>query len=177
MKYFHLIIHIDFLGPKIGFEYKGASNFQSIVGAVYSAIITAITIALAGVNWSDFYYRDNPLFALTSQRVVESSTIYLKDFPIVFSLNGMNGNTQYDYINNYMDSEINFGTMKRNGQLDLAKSKIKLEKCDTFKRFKLPEKLKPELKLFQDSRTLYCGNFTTRLIYLFVLLNAIKLDL
>lgn len=160
MKYFNSLINIDFLGPKIGFEYKGSSNFQSVIGAFYSSIIIIITIVLAGVNWSDFYYRDNPLFASTSQQMVDASTIYLKEFPIVITFNGLDGNTQYEYLEKYFDCEINFGTMMTNGQLDLIRSNFKLERCDLFSQFTFPDNLKPELKIFQETRILYCANFT-----------------
>ena len=86
----------DILGHDFTLEFEGSQKFQSSKGAIASLLIFVFVCSLCYLFGKEIFERKLPTVRF-SQEIQNSSEIYLRDFPIMFKIQGMNGLEIIDY--------------------------------------------------------------------------------
>lgn len=159
VKALSFIRKIDFLGQRIGFEYKGLSIYRSYAGGVYSFLIISITIFIGIIFGKDSLLRESPFVSL-SESFSLSSDIYLRDFPIIVGFGYSNGTSMRNFSQYYNLDLIKFQLSDKGipSQVYIKDGLIDCDEIkDTFQRNKeLFIKTYTEFKSFHR---LYCLKF------------------
>ena len=82
---YRIISSIDFLSPRMGFEYEGSTNYKCISGGIYSSLIIIVNIIMT-ITFSLKFYSRLDSNVLSYQIDTETSTIWLDNFPMVITI-------------------------------------------------------------------------------------------
>lgn len=146
---------LDFLGPPIGVENEDSNRLRSNQGAFLSFLTFLAAFIIAIMFGQEVYQRKNPNVS-ESKEFVESSKVYFKDFPALFTFHY--GNTEevanpYDFYDFWIQSfhiDANSTTTIRYN--------YSLVDCET-RNFTIYNEIL-ENQIFQTPYSFYCINFT-----------------
>ena len=119
---------IDVVGPELNLEHEGAQRFRSSQGACVSLSLFLVIIALCFLFGKEIYERKLP-FVTISTEIIETSKVYLKEFPIMFNIQNLEGHP----INNfekYFDSRVFKTIMDDDGKVYNSDEVLSLKQCE-----------------------------------------------
>lgn len=135
------LYRVDFLSPRIGFEYNSNSNFNSIQGVIYSGFVILLTSIVGAMFSKDFYYRQNPR-VVVSQETIAQSNVNLLEFPILFT-STINSTITGDKVFDLVDVDLVYVSLSK----DLLSSERKVFSGNTFKTCNLSDYLLEDLQI------------------------------
>lgn len=145
---------IDFLSPKIGFEYRSSGNFNSKEGSLYSLFIIVLTAVVGGMFSKDFYFRQNPN-AVVSQETIPISEVNLAEFPILIAFT-LNNIITYDF-RNFLDIDLVYFNVSPSANITRLVFTENIIKACNFTEYSFQNKLQ-EQAIKSSSSNMLCLN-------------------
>ena len=95
-----LLPSIDIFGHKLSFLENNSNNIYSYTGIIFSFAISVFIIAVSTLFGREIFLRENPISSI-SNSIVKDKQIYLKDYPIMFTVKLANGQVAnpFEYFN------------------------------------------------------------------------------
>lgn len=148
---------IDIIGPEFMLENEGSQRFQTCQGAIVSVAVGMLVVALAFLFGKEIYERKLPNVTV-SQEIVEQSRIFLNGFPLMISIQDINGN-RIENIDKYFDTTVFKIVMNDLGKVYQDNIDFyKLEKCDYNKFVEHGDLVKDYVEKY-SSNDFLCINF------------------
>jgi hypothetical protein len=148
---------LDFIGPRFSFESNSSYQHQTISGSIFSLLTFLAAFIIAIMFGREVYERKIP-FSNVSNEFTDNSEILLKNFPIYFSVSGVDGSEVP--LSDYIDPMIEYTVIDQNSK-SYYTNQIPLTVCD-WNNYKNYTNMLQNLRA-NDSRTYYCIGFNDTL--------------